>query len=62
MSCGEADFTKIYVNGKDWVYLNANIDPCSKETNGYFFSRISGTSEMIEAVGVGLPVKLLDSM
>lgn len=50
--CGEADYTKIYVNGKGWVYLNANIDSRSKETNGYLFSMISGTSQMIEAVGV----------
>ncbi len=46
----ETDFTKIYIDGEGWIYLTAYIDLCSRKIKGYLVSRMSRSSEMIEAL------------
>ena len=46
----ETDFTKIYIEDEDWVYLMAYLDLCLRKIKGYLVSRMPRTAEMIEAV------------
>ena len=40
----ETDFTKIYIDNEDWVYLTAYLNLCSRKIKVHLVSRISRTA------------------